>query len=793
MNINLENNKLDYRSVTKPYLKNWKWFLAALVISLVLAFLYLRYTTPQYMAEAKIQILDDEASGSELGLFADLEILTSGNIKVEDEIEILNSRSNMIDIVRELGLNVKIEALGRFHDSETYNEPPVNITFLVPDSLISTIKDQFTIRIISPTTFEYEIEDKTLTKNYSFGSTISTDFGEFVLTPAKPNMSSLINNEYRISILPVTEVARYYQENLVISITGEMSNIISISLTDPVEQKALEILNLLIDTYNGNAIADKKEIADRTEDFINERIRDISGNLSTVDDSAEEYKTSRGITDVASQSNVNLTVSAESRQMLQDARIQLDIASSMQNYIDNQSGYEVLPMNMASDPNVGTTTARYNELVAERKRLLKSSNEKNPVIVALDEELRGLKRSLQSSLSSLTNNLTLRTNDLSRQLAQINASIYSAPGKERALRDITRQQQTTEALYLYLLQKREEAQITYASASPKSKVIDRPYGVSPDPVSPKNSIVLLASFILGLLVPFSVIYVKTLLDNKVHNKVELEKLVGDIPVLGELPKMKKKDNKLVRPNERTVLAESLRILRANMDYLIKTRTRSTNGKVIYVTSCTQGEGKTFVTSNLAMIYAKANKKVLLLGADIRNPKLYQFYTGKNVDKLVRGLQNKNNKGFTDYISDTSLGVKDITSTLLVFDSTIDVIFSGKLPPNPSELLMSERVSELMDEVRDQYDFIIVDTAPLMLVSDTLLISEYADQTLLVTRAHETELNVLDFPLKLHEEGKIKGISFVVNGVKDTNLGYGGRYGYGYSASKPSKKWWKLTG
>ena len=271
----------------------------------------------------------------------------------------------------------------------------------------------------------------------------------------------------------------------------------------------------------------------------------------------------------------------------------------------------------------------------------------------------------------------------------------------------------------------------------------------------------------------------------------MEKYVGDIPVLAELPKIKKKSNNLVRSGERTVLAESLRILRANLDYLIKTRSKTKGGNIIYVTSSVPGEGKTLVASNLAMIYSKANKKVLLLGADIRNPKLYQFYTGKNVDKLGRGVRNKDNKGLSDFLVDETLDIRDITSTMLVYDQTVDVIFSGKIPPNPSELLMSSRVGELIDELRDKYEYIIVDTAPVMVVSDTLLISEYADHTLFVTRAHETELKVLEFPLKLHKEGKIKGMSFIVNGVKDTNLGYGGRYGYGYG--KSTKKWWKLTG
>jgi capsular exopolysaccharide synthesis family protein len=275
----------------------------------------------------------------------------------------------------------------------------------------------------------------------------------------------------------------------------------------------------------------------------------------------------------------------------------------------------------------------------------------------------------------------------------------------------------------------------------------------------------------------------------VHNKVNLEKHVGSIPVLAELPKLSKKENTLVRSNERTVLAESLRILRTNLDYIIKSKRNSTKGSIIYVTSSVPGEGKTFIASNLAMIFANTNKKVLLIGADIRNPKIYQFYSGKNIDKMGKAYRNKENQGLTEYLVDPNVGYKDIISSMLVYEHTIDIIYSGKIPPNPADLLMNDRMSELLENVKLEYDYIVVDTAPLMVVSDTLLISEYADLILYATRAGVTELKVLDFPLKLFREGKLKGLSFIVNDVKSSNLGYGGRYGYGYG--KSVKKWWRI--
>ena len=782
---------LDYDNLLKPYLKNWKWFLLAIIIAVLLGMLHIRYSVPQYAVQAKIQILEDQSATSELDIFRDLDVFGGGGSKVEDEIEILNSRTNLIDVVKQLGLHKRVIALGNIRDSEIYQPPPFNVNFLAHDSIVHQANDAFFITVSSDTSFEFANNEDEPLRTVSYGKPIATSLGEVIITPNIPDIESYSGNRYKVLVSPLAVVAEYYQKNIIVTVMGELSNIISISLNDPIKKRGEDIINALISNYNQNAIDDKKAIADRTSSFIEDRIAKIYGNLATVDQSAEDFKAGRGIADIAAQTNVNLNIGAANQQELQNASVQLDIASSMKDIIDNQEGYEVLPANIGlADASIASTTARYNELALERQRLLESSNERNPIIVNLDQQLDGLKQSMQSSLASMTNNLGLQVNSLSSQLSRINSRIYSAPKNERALRDITRQQQTTEQLYLYLLQKREESQITFASASPKSKIIDSAYLVSEEPVSPKKPIILLASVILGFLLPFSIIYVKDLLDNKVRNKIGLEKLIGSIPVLAELPKISNKENSLIKLGERTVLAESLRILRTNLDYIIKSKEKEEGrGSVICVTSSVSGEGKTLVASNLAMIFANTNKKVLLIGADIRNPKIYQFYSGKNVDRLGKPKRNKGDNGLTEYLVDKTLDSKDIISEMLAHEQTVDVIYSGKIPPNPAELLMNGRMEELLDEVVDRYDYIIVDTAPLMVVTDTLLISEFADQVLYVARAGMTELKVLEHPLKLHKEGKLKGLSFVVNGVKESNLGYGGKYGYGYG--KSTKKWWKF--
>lgn len=781
---------LDIKSLLKPYLKNWLWFVLSSIIAVVLGYLKIRYATPQYAIQSKIQVLDDQASNSELAAFKELEFLSAGGREVMDEIEILGSRTNIIEVVKELGLNKKIVELGNIRNTELYLDQPFNVNFLAPDSTVYNADAEFFITLKSDTSFEYSLEEDGPVKGQAYGKTFDTPAGEVVITPSVLDLGNYREKKYKVSVKPLAMIAEMYQKNIEIFVTDELnSNIITINLEDAIKERGKDVVNSLVSNYNQNAIDDKKAIADRTSNFIDDRIADIYGDLSDVDQSAEDFKAGRGIADIAAQTNVNLNIGATNQQELQNASVQLDIASSMKDIVENDNSYELLPANIGlNDPSIVATTAKYNELALERRRLLESSNEKNPIIVNLDQQLSDLKRSMLSSLNSMTNNLGLQVNSLSSQLSKINSRIYSAPRNERALRDISRQQQTIESLYLYLLQKREEAQIAFASATPKSKIIDRAYLVSEKPVSPKKPVILMAFLILGLLVPFSVVYAKDLMDNKIHNKTELEKLVKDsVPVLAELPRLSKKDERLVHNDDRSILSESLRILRTNLDYLIKSKGADKNN-IIYITSSVSGEGKTFLASNLAMIFASTGKRVLLIGADIRNPKLYSFFTGKQIDKLGKGSSNKD-AGLTEYLYDSSLSMKDIINPMLVHTNTIDVIYSGKIPPNPAELLMSERIKDLLREASEKYDYVIVDTAPLMVVADTLLISEYASHTIYVTRADVTETRVVEFPLKLKKEGKLKGLSFVVNDVKESDLGYGGKYGYGYG--KPEKKWWKF--
>ncbi|XBS43561.1 polysaccharide biosynthesis tyrosine autokinase [Cellulophaga lytica] len=774
---------MDLKLIINSYLKHWKWFAVAIIIATVLAFFKIRYSIPEYNATAKIKIVEDNTKSSELSAFQDLDILSGGKNNVEDEIESIVSRSNFMQVVKRLGLNIKIETIGNVIDTEVYQSPyPFSLEFKSLDSVLYKQKGSFLIKIVSDTKIGFTESEDEPSKTIELDTTIHTEIGDIVISPKKDIINNYIGTKYRVTVLPIEDVAGIYKKKVNINQIGKKSSILNLSINSTNPEKGRDILNTLIMTYNDNAIANQKYLADKTSEFINNRISKIYSSLTEIDSTAENFMEGRGITDIASQSNLNMNISAQSEQELQATTVQLNIAESMVNSISNESGYGLIVSNLDNNAVQGTVGS-YNQLAMQRKRLLESTGESHPDVIQLTQQMNSMKSNIVSNLKSVVSNYSVRANNLSKQLAKSNSRLYSTAGNSRALNEISRDQDNMAALYQYLIRKREEAQIKAASTSPKCEIIDAAYNPTKFPVSPKKPVILLAFLIIGMLVPFSVIYAKDLLDNKIHNKLDLEKLVGSTPVLAEIPSMGKNAS-LVKKNDRSVLAESFRILRTNIDYLIQSKTNGKKNNVIYVTSSVSGEGKTFLASNLALIFANTGKKVLLVGADIRNPKLYTFFDASE----EKGNKRTKNTGLTEYLT-SDIKIKDIVKSTVYGETELDIIYSGKIPPNPAELLMSSKMESLLKEVSETYDYVIVDTAPMVVVTDTLLISKYADQLLYVTRAGSTENKVIQHPIHLKEEGKISNLSFIVNDVPEADLGYGGKYGYGYGVNK--KRWWHL--
>ncbi len=782
-NIKQVKESFDLKKYVGIYLKQWKWFLLSCFIFLALAFIYLRYATPEYNAYAKIMLMVDKASNPAEEILKDLSAVSSSDTEqIDDEIQILKSRKLMRQVVRDLNLNTQIFVKGRIHDEQIFpnNKAHVKINFIESDSIIERSRFNFNVLITSDTTFDFIYKPspsaQEVSKKMFFGKNVPTPIGDIVITPNIEDVSKLINRTFYIKINTLDDVAEHYKTTIGISPVGKGSNVVNLSLNDPSVTKAKAIINALVDEYNKESMLEKSKISNNTADFINKRIDLIATDLSEVDKKIERFKTGNKLTSITSESELYIQTNAQTEQELASSRTERNMINYMINQISDDSSFDRIPSNVGlSDGSVNSIASKYNELLDNRDRLLKSSNEKHPTIVNLDEQLRNIKSSLKESLKNSSKTVGLQIRSLEDRSSKLSSKIYAVPGQVRQSRDIEREQGIKESIYLFLLQKREEAAISLISGSPNAKVIDEAHSAG-GPISPNRKVVFIASLLVGLLIPFGIIYLSNVLDNKIHNKEDLETTMKDIVVLGEIPKIE--GNKtLIGLNDRSLLSESFRIVRTNLDFVRRGSDANYNN-VIFVTSTVNGEGKSFFSLNMSLTLANIKKKVLLIGADVRNPQ-------------ILALKNKNNKkersaadkiGLTGYLADSSIDAGEVISQHDINGVKIDILLSGMIPPNPAELLMSSRVKDLFDTVSKEYDYVIVDTAPSMLVTDTLLISEYAGHTIYVTRAGLTERKILNFAEGLKAENKLNNMMFVVNDVKEANFGYGAKYGY-YGGNK----------
>ncbi|MDO5980499.1 GumC family protein [Flavivirga spongiicola] len=783
-NTKKPQDELDIKKMLSIYLKQWKWFVLSCMIFIGLGFFYLRYTTPKYNAYAKIMLMENDGITNPAdALLKDLgEISNTDKIAIEDEIEVFKSRKLMTGVVKKLNLNKQFYLKGRLHDTQLFpnEKAPVKINFLASDSIIYKSNFTFSLRITSETTFDFIYKPRSqkeeISKKMFFGKNVPTPVGDIIVTPNVEKISNLANQVVYVQLKSLDRVAESFKSSIRISQAADLSKVLNLSLKDPSVPKAKAVINTLIEEYNRVSIEDKSNKSNNTAEFINKRINLIATDLSEVDDEIEQFKTGNKLTDITSEADLYLNSNAQTERNLAASRTQYSMINYMKNQISDDS-FERIPSNVGlKDGSINLIAKKYNDLLDERDKLLKSSSEKNPIIVNLDQQLGNLKNNLRQSLNSTSKAISIQISSLENRSAKINSKIYAVPGQVRKSRDIQREQGIKESLYLYLLQKREEATISMISTSPNAKVIDEAHS-NYTQVSPKKTMTYLASMMIGLLIPFGVIYIRDLLDNKIHNKEDLEKEIRNITVLGEIPNAKGNDKNLIERNDRSILSESFRIIRTNFDYVKRGREVDNYENVIFVTSTINGEGKSFFSLNMALTLANTGKRVLLLGADIRNPQIYS------------AIKNKKGKdhskvGLTEFIVDKSIIVGETINTYDINGINIDILLSGKVPPNPAELLMSDRIKDLFDSVSDQYDYVIVDTAPSMLVTDTLLMSQYAGHTIYLTRADYTEKRILNFAKELHAEKKLNGMMLVVNDVKQSNFGYGAKYGY-YGA--PQKK------
>jgi len=772
---------INIRQILEQYLYYWKWFVFGVIISLIIAFLYVKYTQKQYQVSAKILLNEKESSTGELAGLMDQAMLgggSGGSAEVGDQIDVLKSRRLLTKVIQKNNFNIQYFSVGRVAEIQLQQEKsPIKFILLNENDKANESLDNnsFIVSILSNTKFKLENKKTSVIKEYSFGQKITEDFGSFIISP-NGSLGKHIGFEYQINLNSIDRIVNAYQNSLSISPNTEKSSkIINFSLVGPVPDISKKLINDLITTYNEDLVSDNHKLTEATSKFIDDRLQIVTNDLRGVDKNLERYKVQNNITDVTSEANIFLESAADNEKKLLESSTQLQLVDYMNSAL-NSSKTDLLPSNIGlEDKSISAEISSYNELVLAKEDMLKSVTKDHPNAIKLQEQINDLKRNLKNSLRLYRNNTQTMLNSVQSKQNQIASRIQKVPSQERGFRDISRQQQIVEALYLFLLQKREENEIKAAATPDNIKVIDYAYD-SKIPVSPKKSIILLGALILGLVIPFICIYIYKLLNNNVNSKEDVEDAVG-APIAGQVPKS---DISIIEQNDNSSVAEAFRILRTNMNFLLK---NSTDPQSIYITSTTSGEGKTFISTNLAQILTMSGKSVLLIGADIRSPKV--------LDYLGITDQYRHKYGVTEYLISNDINISDIIIKNPA-DYKFDVIYSGQVAPNPSELLMNGRFDDIVKYGKANYDYVLIDTAPVSLVTDTLLISDSADITMYVVRANYLDKRMLAIPKELYQDNRLKNMAMVVNDV-DFTKGYGYGYGYGENHNKGNSFFSKLFG
>jgi len=769
--------ELTLKEQLQLYIRYWPWFLVTVVLMILLAFLYLRYTNNSYQSQATILIKDSKNSElSELAAFEDLGLGNVGLSKseFENEIEILKSKRLTRQVVEELDLNVTYFRDGNIKTSELFNDSPLTLKILKGEDVL-TESVSIWIWPRNSNAFDLRVGDEGSRDTYNFGEKITLELGEITVIPKPLELKDYWRVEpYTIvvNVKSIEDAVLSTRKNINVQAINKNSSVIELTTTSGVKNKSETILNSLIAAYNADATLDKKLVSKNTAEFIDQRLALISQELDSVEKNKVTFKEDKSITNIETEGQLFLENASEFNKRQLEVETQKEVLSTMITYLEQQSN-KLLPTNLGLDEEgVSVLVQNYNDLVLERDRLMASATPENPAVVNLTNQIDQLRQNVLQSLDQLRQSIRITERDLDAQQGRIKGKISAIPGIERLYRDIERQQGIKESLYLYLLQKREETAISLAVTTPKAKIVDSAYSLK-EPIAPKPKIVYLGSLIVGLLVPFLFVYTRNLLDTKIHNRVEVEKQLPQIPILGELPQLETKEKETIMLNDRSVLAESFRILRTNLSYLLKSQ-KLPSSKVLYITSTIKGEGKTFTAFNLALSLNSTGRSVLIIGADVRNPQLHR-YIGKS----------EATKGLSEYLYDDKVEMESITNDIEINKHHLKIILSGRIPPNPAELLMSDRFGKLIDDAKQYYDYVIVDTAPTMLVTDTLLISQHADLTLYVCRAEFTDKKLLNYPKELYTDKKLNNMAFVVNNVSYANFGYGTKYGYGYGVDEES--------
>ncbi|MCM4163341.1 MULTISPECIES: tyrosine-protein kinase family protein [unclassified Arenibacter] len=752
----------------KKYLRYWPWFLLTTIVCIGIGYIYIRYAQVTYNTVAKIKIIDDT---KETDIASDAIALLSRNNKInlENEIEVLKSYRILKQVVDEHHLDIAYYEVGKVKSSQLWVAPFIVEKQIAADSLQSPMAYEITMNAqgLQITDANQQVFTPNLREPDS--TSAGLPFTIKLRKGIDPKFYEGIN--FRVVLNPIKQVIFQLIKDIQVQATSKSSEILSLSINGGNIDKNEAIINTLIEKFNRDGILDRQLVSKRTLDFIDERFIYLTQELDSIEGGKESFKRSNNLSYIEADAGASLQKKSETEAEANKLDNQISISILLKQSVINQTDYGLLPANIGlENTSLNTLVSDYNQLSLDREKLLQNVGREHPTLVALNEQLERAKVNIIKSVNIYETQLKNSLQQVKEEESRAGSQYARLPEKEKMLRSIERQQSIKENLFLLLLQKREEAAISYAVTAPSVKIVD--YGLTNSiPVSPKKMIVYALSLIAGMFLPFAVLYIRFTLDTKIHNRNDIEKLTADIPVVAEIPFFKEVNKKL-ELNDRSIMAESFRMLGTNINFLLEENDKGL-GHVVMVTSSIKGEGKTLMAHNLSLAYAGLNKKVLLIGADLRNPQLHNFY---NI--------SVNHKGLSDYLKDPDMNWKDCLVPSGADQPTLHIFFGGAISSNSPQLLSSSAFEKFITAAKKEFDYIVVDTAPTMLVSDTLLISKYADATLFVTRAGLTDKRLLESSKNLYKTKKLKNMAYVVNGVGNGKAkGYNYGYGYGYGSGK----------
>ena len=768
LNNNTEET-LDIKEILLEYVQYWKWIVLSVFIAVLSAYVYVKFLKHRYKVETTILIKNNNknSASSEYALFEDLGLKPTNANFIEDEIQIIRSFPIITQVVKNNKLNTRYYSVGKIREIELYNQIPVRLNFKNTSDLSFGIS----IKILSENNFELFDRDN-LVNTFSFDEEIELNGVVFQINVE----NKLLIKNYRGIYLKITnsyvssEVGRVIG-SLQVAKMGKQSNGLTLTMTTENTARAIVILNAIVDEYNKEGISDSNLMATNTAKFIEDRLEKINDELSTVENEVEYYKKTNKITDIEAQASMFLQTGNKNDSEIAELSTQIQLIEFMQDFV-NRDDYELMPTKIGiQDSNIEAGVLQYNEFVLRRKKISNSASEINPIVVDLTNKIEAMKQNLKNSLINFKSALNIRLRNLQSKDFLIQSSLTKIPKKEKEYRSIERQQQIKESLYLYLLQKREENAISLVATVPNAKIINKAFSHG-SPIYPKTRIIYLGSLLLGLIIPVGFIFLGTVLDSKIHSSRDVEKVLN-IPILGEIVKSSEPERYLVASKDFSGTAESFRMLDANLEFMLSKK--NGENRTVLITSSISGEGKSFIALNYARTLAFSGKKVLLVGMDLRAPKLLSYL----------GLKAK--YGVSEYVKNTELELKDVivNSKELM---NLDVIGAGKTPRNPSNYIRSSRIEELFEKADELYDYIIIDSAPIGNLTDSLLLNKYARTCLYVLRADYLDKNFLHMPKKLFDENRFDNFALVVNDVDYSKNYYYKYYGYNYSSGNEKKSW-----